>query len=133
MLKLKINTNIIKKAVDVAKKSNVVRSKVGAVLYTDSGHILTYAPNVIYMGHKTKWTIHAEEFVLAKALKLRIMSRYDVNNLGLLVIRFRQQDGAITCAKPCEKCQELIRQANISVVYSDYDGLLKRLVFNGNS
>ncbi len=111
--------NVIKKAIEIAKESQVARGKVGAVLFTPNGHILAFANNRINRGHPGKWTIHAEEHLIAKATRIRAGSRY--SKLCVLVVRWSVESG-LTIAKPCPVCSFLLDQTGWKVYYTDRNG-----------
>ena len=115
-----IKLTILQRAIKEAKASTIVRAKVGAVLFTSTGYIIVSAHNTILYGIKKKWTIHAEEFVLAKALRLKALKRF--GKLHLLVVRYKPATDVLANAKPCEKCQELLRKAQIKVFHTDSSG-----------
>jgi cytidine deaminase len=122
---------VIRKAIDVAKSSDVVRGKVGAVLFTDRGRILTFSSNSKYMSNeKKRFTIHAEEYVLAKAIRQKIFARFADENINLLVVRWRKKDNKLSIAKPCKHCQEIIRETQISTFYSNKNGKIEQLNIN---
>ena len=112
---------IIQKALATAKNSEMERGKVGAVLFTNSGNILAFANNVYFDGSDIKRSVHAEEFVLSKAIKIRAFARY--NNLNLLVVRYKISNDKLAMAKPCKNCQKLIeRFPELTVYYSNEQG-----------
>lgn len=127
---MKIRLAIINTAISEAKKSNVVRGKIGAVLFTSNGNIVVSAHNSIFLGYvdKKKFTIHAEEFLLMKACKLNIINRMKNEKLYMLVVRYRKEDDTLSSAKPCPKCQYLISKAGIYKVYfSNVNGLIEEM------
>ena len=112
---------ILQKALDTAKNSEMERGKVGAVLFTNSGHVITFANNVYFDGDTDKRSIHAEEYVLAKAIKLRAISRY--KGLNLLVVRYKTSSDKLAMARPCDKCAKILtRFPEIKVYYSNEQG-----------
>ena len=123
-----INQHIIDKAIDVAKKSNVRRGKVGAVLFTSSGEIIAFTSNKTCTGQKDKFTIHAEELLLAKAHKLKAGARFGIPNLAMLVVRWKSSTKKLAMAKPCSSCEFLIKEAGLdNVYYSDESGEIVKL------
>ena len=112
---------ILKKALETAKNSLMERGKVGAVLFTNSGHVITFANNVYYDGDTDKRSIHAEEYCLAKAIKLRAISRF--KGLNLLVVRYKTSNDKLAMARPCSKCAKLLtRFPEIKIYYSNENG-----------
>lgn len=124
IITMNISYNIIRKAAEVSHKSNVVRGRVGAVLFTKNGHIVASACNRRYDGHKSL-TIHAEAAVIAKAVKLRARQRMD--QLFVLVVRTKRESTAICMAKPCPVCDKLLEKAGFITFYSDYEGKIQQL------
>ena len=119
-----IKQSIIDKAIEVAKKSNVRRGKVGAVLFTSSGEIVAFTSNKTCNGQKNKFTIHAEEYLISKAHRIKASKR--LGKLYVLVVRWTKKHG-ITIAKPCKLCTELLKATSWEVFYSDRDGRIKML------
>jgi cytidine deaminase len=114
---------LIQKAMTVAKNSEMQRGMVGAVLFTNSEHIITFASNVYYYGDKNKLSIHAEEYVIAKAIKMRAMTRFQDKGLNLLVVRYKDSTKKLAMARPCEKCAKLLKRfPEIKTYYSNEEG-----------
>jgi len=113
----------LQKALATAKNSEMQRGKVGAVLFTDSGYIITFANNVYYDGDDNKRSVHAEEYVLSKAIKLRAIPRFINRGLNLLVIRYKISNDKLAMARPCDKCAKLLQRfPEIKVYYSNERG-----------
>lgn len=123
---MNIKISVLQRAVKEAKCSDVVRGKVGAVLFTNTGHILCSAHNTIWYGSTDKkWTVHAERFLLAKALKLRIFSRIGKRDrLNVLVVRYKPSQDTLANARPCEECMVYLKQANVKIYYSNEQGVI---------
>ena len=112
---------ILQKALSVAKNSQMERGKVGAVLFTNSGQIITFANNVYYDGDDNKRSVHAEEYVIAKMIRLRAISRF--KGLNLLVVRYKISNDNLAMARPCIKCAKLLQRfPEIKVYYSNEFG-----------
>ena len=117
----------IKEALAVAKNSEMERGRVGAVLFTDAGHVITSANNVYFYGDDNKRSIHAEEYVLAKAIKIRAISRFGGKGINLLVVRYKTSNDKLAMAKPCKNCAKLLsRFPEVKVFYSDRTGNILR-------
>jgi len=116
--------NIIKKAISVAKKSNVLRSKLGCCLFTSAGRIVAFTNNTKIYGIDGKFTIHAEERLIVKALRLGA-GRYDADRI--LVVHFMRGTQCLGMAKPCPRCEYLLKRAGFKVWYSDENGDIKLL------
>lgn len=122
---MKIKKSVISKAVKEAKKSNVDRGKIGAVLFTNSGNVVCAAHNTrIYSDFH--FTIHAEIYLLAKALRMKVLDRID-GVAGILVVRYRPMDKSLAMAKPCFECACVLRKTGLPVYYTDYNGKIARL------
>ena len=119
----KVNGPILARAIRAASCSEIIRARVGAVVFTDTGNILTHACNCRLYGHKTL-TIHAERSALAKIVKIRARERY--GSINMLVVRVRA-NGTLSCAKPCQECEYYLREAGIKVWYTDNNGEVQRL------
>jgi len=119
-MSIPITNQIFKKALATAKKSTVLRSKMGAVLFTNSGEIVVFASNQTCLGHGKKFTIHAEEAVIAKAHKIKANSRMK-GRLSIFILRWTKTKG-IRMAKPCERCAALLKKTGWNVFFTDYNG-----------
>ena len=126
---MKINHQLVSKAIRIAKRSDVKRSKIGAIIFNGSGHILVSAFNCRIYGKDKIFTIHAEQSALAKAFKIKATERY--GQLYMLVVR-QNHEGQLSNACPCEKCQVYIKSSGIKVFYSNADGLIKPLKLSLN-
>ena len=126
---MRIHKTVLKSATIAAKKSDVVRGKVGAVCFTNTGHVLVRAHNKVVYGqtHKKKWTIHAEMALISKLIRVRAVSRYGIKNLNILVIRYKPEVKGLAIAKPCINCRHYLNLTGINVYYSDNNGKIKML------
>ena len=115
----RIDQGIIRRACKEAKKSDVARGRIGAVVFTNSGNIVTSAHNAVCMGDKKKFTIHAERYLLAKVARMKIVERFGSAKLNILVVRYKPSIEYAANAKPCEECQFYLKEANIRTYYSD--------------
>ena len=125
-----IKNETLNRAIKVAQKSLVVRGKTGAVLFHNSGQIITSACNVNMYGKQDKdvFTIHAEAALMAKAMKLKAIQRFGLPNLNVLVVRWKPSLGGRGNAKPCVPCQYLLGEAGLTKVYfSDENGEIQKL------
>ena len=105
-------------AIKIARYSNVKRAKVSAIAFSHSGEIIASAHNRRVCGIPGKWTEHAEENLINKLLKLKAFNRF--RNITILVMRISSY--GVTMAKPCFKCQTLLDQYPVNVLYSNWDG-----------
>ena len=123
-----IDYRIILKAIKIAKKSNCLRSRMAAIVFTNNGRILTHSDNKHFFGHKKKFTIHAEEGVLAKIIKMGIHLRFKIKDLNILVVRWKPSTDALSNAKPCPKCAILLKRIGIRTFHSDENGDIKKFI-----
>lgn len=112
--------SILAAGLNEAKKSDVRRGKIGAILYTDSYCILARAHNQATRGCKSR-TIHAEDRLMSKALKTHIFSRYR-GNLNVLVTRWRISDNKPCNAMPCHNCYSILKQFPVNIYFTNYNG-----------
>ena len=121
-----IKNGIIQKAMRVSRDSPVLRGKVGAVLFTDTGHIIASAYNTTWFGLLDNGirTIHAEKFLLDKAFRLKAFERF--GRLNILVVRTRS-DGSLANATPCKVCRSYLKSVNARIYYTDKLGTIRKL------
>ena len=113
-----INLNALaEKAKSIAQKSRVKRAKIGAILISSSGHILASACNARVDGGKDFFTIHAEQFVLSKAHRMKIFDRFSKKEIMLLTSRWAPSKDGRPIARPCKPCMAAIRSAGIKTIY----------------
>ena len=131
---MKIPQNIIQKAMEVALTSNVRRGKVSAIIFTRRGNIEVFTSNCAVLGkvvegkdkHRSIFTIHAEAYALAKAIRSGTFRRNKMSDLFLLIVRVKPSTMKLSNARPCEKCQVLVQESGIKTYYSDIDGNIKK-------
>ena len=84
-----IPKQVIDKAIKTAKASNVIRGKVGATIFTNSGHIITSAHNAVMLGK-------IEEDTAINPPTRKVMPDSKSNNIekatGLSMLTFRKKD-----------------------------------------
>lgn len=105
-------------SIKAAKYSNVKRAKVSAIAFSHSGEIIATAHNRRILGQVGIFTQHAETNLIHKLNKLKAFNRF--KDITILVLRISSY--GITMAKPCSKCQNLLRQYPVNVSYSGWDG-----------
>ena len=115
---------IIEKVTLIAKKSNVKRSKLGAILFTPNGRIISFTNNRKIYGVDGIFTVHAEAHLIAKSHKLRA-ERF--GQLCMLVVRYMSGSRQLSLAKPCDRCTYLLRETNWKVYYSNENGDIQEL------
>ena len=98
--------------------TDVKRGRVSAIAFTKNGHIITKAHNQKTPGNKSQWTIHAEENLLKKLIKINAFHRF--GDIIILVMRF--SSNGVSMAKPCMNCMKQLRKYNVSVFYTGEDG-----------
>ena len=114
----------------MAKQSNVSRGRVGAALFMRTGQVITSTHNKVIRGKQESgiFTVHAEELLLVKAHKMKAVARFGVSNLAILIVRWKPSIEKLAMAKPCNRCEYLINEAGIKMVYySDSDGEIVKL------
>ncbi|OQY43788.1 MAG: hypothetical protein B6242_14035 [Anaerolineaceae bacterium 4572_78] len=121
---MRIPKYIIDKASTVAQTSNVKRGKVGAVIFTNNGEIVTFASNTVLFGNTKQFTLHAEKYCLAKLIKLN-PKRF--GKLNMFVTRFRACDQSLSIARPCEECRAILGFTDITVYYTNREGDIEKL------
>lgn len=112
----------LKAALQAARRSEFYSHRVGAAVFVGS--------RLISMGHNKHkshprnrccWSQHAEFDSL-----VRLVGE-NLSNAILFVARLTRTD-RVSCAKPCDDCQEFINQLNIKkVFYTNYKGELEKL------
>lgn len=123
---MNIKAEVLVRAYNEAKDSTVRRGKIGAVLFTTSGRVLCSAHNV-QVDMPNKYTIHAEEYLLARAFRLKALSRFRSSIHGILVVRYRLEDGGLGMAMPCPKCHKLLQATGLRVYFSNKSGDIDEL------
>ena len=112
---------LIEKATALARKSNVKRAKIGAILVTSSGQVIATAYNTRLDGYKPKFTIHAEEFVLLKANRMKAFDRFQ--NKELIMVTTRWSKTGKCQSRPCPNClKEIYRHGIKTIIYTDHSG-----------
>lgn len=116
-----ITTKHIEAGTKATRYTNVRKAKVSAVAFSGTGQIITTAHNRRVDGHKSKWTEHAEEVLIHKLERTRAFQRF--KDISILVMRINKQGAAM--ARPCKKCQVLLKQYNVNVYYTSENGTVK--------
>ena len=115
-----IPINMAKK---VAQFSNIKRAKVSAIAFTSNGHIIAIAHNRRVSCETNRWTEHAEEVLICKLSRINAWQRF--KNISILVLRIGAH--GIVMAKPCRKCQSLLKKYPVKIMYTDSDGTIQPL------
>jgi len=106
----------------VAGYGNVKRAKVSAIAFTSNGQIIANAHNRRVGGIPGKWTEHAEEVLIHKLNRIRAWNRY--SDITILVLRINTK--GLVMAKPCKKCQQILKQYPVEVFYTNRVGEIVR-------
>jgi len=122
---MKITNKHLNIALHEAQKTNVRRGKIACLILSTSGKVITKAHNLSVFGDCKRFTIHAEQAAIAKALKINAANRY--GKLTALVVRYKPSTRTASMAKPCEVCQSLLSMAEIDAYYTDKKGLIRKL------
>ncbi len=108
-----IQPSSVTKAIKVAQYTNVRRARVAALAFSSSGTIIAHAHNRRIEGKSKQWTQHAEEVLIGKLKKIKAFQRF--GDISILVLRV-SSDG-LSMAKPCLKCQKLLRRYGLATIY----------------
>jgi deoxycytidylate deaminase len=114
---MKVKEYLLSIATDEANKSDVRRSQMSCLaLNAGQTGIISKSHNAKIHGYENKWTLHAEERVIAK-----YRGKIDT----ILVLRANGNRKS----KPCPRCRRMIEEAGIKrVIYFDGDKwLLERI------
>jgi len=108
---------------DITFRKSTVHSQKLTAMALNGKHIVCYETNRRGNGLVSRFSIHAEEFLIKKLRKTNAKNRY--NALTVIVMRFRK-DGSLGIAKPCVDCHRLLDNYGVkNVYYSINDGLRK--------
>lgn len=110
-------TKIPKKAIKIAKYSNVRSGKLSAIAFSHSGKIIATAHNRKVYGHRNIFTQHAEQVLILKLNRLNAFERF--NDITILVVRINVH--GVSMAKPCKKCHKLLSKYPVNILYSGWD------------
>lgn len=102
------------KAKLAAKNSNM-KYKLGSVLFNNKNFVFGYNRkfDVNCKSRTNNFSIHAEEMAIIKANRI---AGFDFENSTLVVVRINNS-GKFMKSFPCNNCQRLINQFNISTIY----------------
>lgn len=112
---------ILEAGLKEARKSDVRRGKVAAVLYTNSKRILVTAHNATILGNKDR-TIHAENRLILRAIKMKVFDRFRNDRFNVLVVRWRKSDNTPRNAKPCPVCYQLLKKFPVDIYFTNING-----------
>jgi len=113
----------IKIAQKIAQFSNIKRAKVSAIAFSSSGHVIAMAHNRRINCGDDRWTEHAEESLINKLNRINAWQRF--KNISILVLRMSAH--GISMAKPCSRCQLLLKKYPVKIMYTDSDGTIQPL------
>ena len=105
-----------------AKYSKVKRGKVSATAFSHSGEIIATAHNRRVTGINNKRTQHAEEVLILKLKRLKAFNRF--KDITILIVRVSSY--GVTMAKPCKKCQSLLKRYPVNILYSNWNGQIEK-------
>lgn len=109
---------LIQMGTKIAKYTDIKKARVSAIAFTKNGNIITYAQNRKIIGSKNRFSIHAEEALIRKLVKIGAFQRY--KNIIIFVMRI-SSDG-VSMARPCKKCAKLLSKYDVDVIYTSWDG-----------
>jgi hypothetical protein len=98
----------------IKKDCSVQRHQLVAFAFTRNGHIIGIDTNRRGSGEISNFSLHAEEFLVNKLLRIKARERY--GQIFILVTRLGRKRGW-TMAKPCPGCQWKLREAGVNEVY----------------
>ena len=99
---------------------DIIRAKVLAIAMSKNNHIISFACNRMCRNGKEPWSMHAEEALISKLLKINARKRYKY--IKLVIIRHSTKKGW-TMAKPCEECSHKIDRFGFDeIYYTNSDG-----------
>lgn len=114
----------LKKQIEIASKqtkySNVKKGRVAAIALSQSGRLICCAHNSKACGTKRKWSVHAEDALIRKLVKLNAFKRF--GRINILVLRTTKQ--GISMAKPCCACQKLLNRYPVNIFYTNWKGIV---------
>lgn len=113
----------IAKCKKLTRYSDVKRAKISAIAMNSNGKIIAVAHNRRLDGHKSKWTQHAEDVLIQKLRKLKAFDRFD----DIIILVMRINKNGIACARPCQRCQNMLNDYPITVFYTDSDKSIRSL------
>lgn len=105
----------------IDKDCTVERGRHVAFAFTKAGNILALETNRrATHGNVTEWTLHAEEFLIKKLIKLRARERF--GTIDILVARWDKM-GGWRFSKPCVRCELLMKSYGVrKISYTNQDG-----------
>lgn len=106
-----------------AKYSNIKRAKVSAIAFSSSGHVIAMAHNRRVNCGDDRWTEHAEESLIYKLNRINAWQRF--KSISILVLRMSTH--GVSMAKPCNKCQKLLKKYPVRIMYTDSVGSIQFL------
>lgn len=108
-----------------ALKSPFLKHRVGAVIMKGNRVLSTGFNSIRYNRETRLSTLHSEAAAITKMVKAHRMA--ELVGSTMYVTRFTKA-GTVSCAKPCQPCEELIRAVGIKrVFYTDFDGSTKEM------
>lgn len=104
----------------IVKDCDVSSGRVVAIATTRNGHVIAAETNRQTSGVHNEWSIHAERFLAIKLNRINTKNRF--RHITVYVMRLA--DYGITMARPCEHCQEALRNCGYieEIYYSNWDG-----------
>jgi deoxycytidylate deaminase len=109
----------------LALQSPFLKHRVGAVIMKGKRVLSSGFNSLRYSNITGRPTSHAEASAITKLLQERRMG--DLVGADLYVTRFTRS-GVVSCARPCNHCENLIRSVGIRrVFYTDFDGSTKEI------
>lgn len=112
---IKFNSNVLEILEKEAKKSDVVRSKMSAIVIDSKNKtpfILKAYNHHIFMNiHKAPFSIHAEEHLILKA------ARYGFSLKNSSIAIYKIQNKTKPTSRPCPMCMIKLQNAGVRWIY----------------
>jgi cytidine deaminase len=118
-----ISNQHISIATKIASQSDIIKARMAAIAITKNGRIICTANNRRLQGNYKDWSIHAERALINKLNKLQAFSRF--KDISIFV--FRISSLGISMAKPCAKCQKLLANYPVRILYTSDGGKINEL------
>ena len=115
---------ILQSALKRCRKDGTVRSAKVACIAIAPDYVSITVNKRGKGGRISPWTYHAEELMLNRIRNARWPYP---GACTIIVMRFKP-DGTLGCAKPCDRCDPMLRKSGVRrVIYTNEVGILERL------
>ena len=97
----------------IDKDCDLKRYKVVAIAYNSSGKVIVVECNRSAEGQISKFSTHAEEFLVRKLRRIKAVER--LGPISVVVMRLTPTGPAMS--KPCKYCEQLLNKYGIDEIY----------------